>query len=97
MFMESDYILRGDGTLALKITGFEPESFELLDITKTTLIPGGTIDFSIAGRSDRASEIAPGVSIIQQLLGIDDIGGFPPFPYPDGLAPKTSPKTSEFY
>ncbi len=76
IFIDGDYILRSDGALAIKIMRFAPESFELLNMPKTAFLLGGTIDFSNSGRSNIASEIAPGMSIVQQLLRIDGINGF---------------------
>jgi hypothetical protein len=76
IFIDGDYILRSDGALAIKITRFAPESFEFLNMPKTAFLPGGTINFLIPGRSDIASEIAPGMSIVQQLLRTDGINGF---------------------
>lgn len=71
MTVIGDYILDGSGILDIEIGGFTPGSFDLLDITGTASLTGGTINFSFLSGYDIASEISPRESMVLQFLQAD--------------------------
>jgi hypothetical protein len=76
MYVDGDYILDGSGILDIEIGGFTAGLFDLLDITGTATLSGGTIDFSFISGYDIASEISPGQSMSLMFLQAGSISSF---------------------
>jgi hypothetical protein len=76
MTIEGVFILDASGILEIEIGGFTPGTFDLLDVTGTADLPGGTIDFSFLSGYDIASEISPGQSMMLQFLKANSISSF---------------------
>lgn len=68
MTIEGNFTLAGSGILDIEIGGFTAGTFDLLGITGTAYLSGGTIDFSFLSGYDIASEISPGKSMMLQFL-----------------------------
>jgi hypothetical protein len=79
MNVEGNYILDGTGTLEIEIGGFAPGLglSDLLDITGTADLSGGTINFLFIDGYDIASEILPGESLVIEFLHA--VGGITSF------------------
>jgi len=62
MYVDGDYILAGTGILDIEIGGFTAGLFDLLNITGTSDLPGGNINFSFLSGYDIISDIGPNQS-----------------------------------
>jgi hypothetical protein len=71
MTIDGNFTLADSGILDIEIGGFTPGTFDLLDITRTADLLGGTIEFSFLSGYDIASEISPHQSMMLQFLKAD--------------------------
>ena len=71
MFVDGDYLLDGTGTLEIEIGGFGLGESDLLDVTGTAYLTGGTIDLLFLDGYDISADIGYGESLSVKFLEAD--------------------------
>jgi hypothetical protein len=86
MVVEGDYTLKdylgdsnfgnGSGTLEIEIGGFGIDEFDLLEITGTAFMDGGTIDLMFIDGYDIRTDVLPGQTMALEFLTAGTIDSF---------------------
>jgi hypothetical protein len=77
MYIDGDYTLGGTGTLQIEIGGFDPGEYDVLDITGTAYLTGGTIELMFLSGYDISTDVGYGQTMSLMFLEAD--GGIDSF------------------